>query len=80
MQAYVRTARFYNEAFGEHYSATHPDGTAANWLELDEGYRPAPCHAGLYVLPSLLATAEAEDWSCGEMLRALVLGLFAFFS
>jgi 2-methylcitrate dehydratase PrpD len=47
---------------------------AANWLELDEGYRRTPCHAGLYVLPSLLATAEAEDRSCGELLRALVLG------
>jgi 2-methylcitrate dehydratase PrpD len=47
---------------------------AADWLELDEGYRPTPCHAGLYVIPSLLATAEAEDKSCGELLRALVLG------
>jgi len=47
---------------------------AADWLELDEGYRPTPCHAGLYVIPALLATAEAEDKSCEELLRALVLG------
>jgi 2-methylcitrate dehydratase PrpD len=50
------------------------NAVAADWLELDEGYRRTPCHAGLYVLPSLLATAETEDRSCGELLRALVLG------
>ncbi len=47
---------------------------AANWLELDEGYRPTPCHAGLYVLPALLATAETDDVPCEELLRALALG------
>src|SRR5258708_89371 len=50
------------------------NAVAADWLELDEGYRPTPCHAGLYILPSLLATAETEDRSCGELLRAIVLG------
>ena len=50
------------------------NAVAADWLELDEGYRRTPCHAGLYVLPSLLATAEAEDRSSGELLRAIVLG------
>ena len=50
------------------------NAVAADWLELDEGYRPTPCHAGLYVLPSLLATAETEDRSCSELLRAIVLG------
>ena len=34
MQQYVKTARFYNEAFGEDYSATDPDGKATNWLVL----------------------------------------------
>jgi hypothetical protein len=33
-QAYARTARFYNEAFGEDYAATDPDGTVSNWLDL----------------------------------------------
>ena len=47
---------------------------AADWLELDEGYRPTPCHAGLYVIPALLATAEAENRRSEELLRALVLG------
>lgn len=50
------------------------NAVAADWLELDEGYRRTPCHAGLYVLPSLLATAETEDRSCGELLRAIALG------
>jgi len=50
------------------------NAVAANWLELDEGYRRTPCHAGLYVLPSLLATAETDDRPTGELLRALVLG------
>lgn len=47
---------------------------ATNWLELDEGYRPTPCHAGLYVLPALLSEAETSPISCKDMLRALVLG------
>lgn len=47
---------------------------AADFLELDEGYRPVPCHAGLYVLPALLAHAEATGLSCQDLLRALVLG------
>jgi len=33
---------------------------AASWNELDEGYRKAVCHAGLYTLPILLALAESE--------------------
>ena len=33
LQNYVTTARFYNQAFGEDYSAMDPEGTAANWLE-----------------------------------------------
>jgi len=47
---------------------------AADFLELDEGYRPVPCHAGLYVIPALLAQAQANSLSCQELLRALVLG------
>ena len=50
------------------------NAVAADWLELDEGYRPTPCHGGLYVLPALMAEAEAIDLPFGEMLRALVLG------
>lgn len=50
------------------------NAVAADWLELDEGYRVTPCHAGLYVIPALLAEAEARNLSFGELLRALVLG------
>lgn len=46
---------------------------AMGWNELDEGYRPATCHAGLYVLPALLATAQASGASLRDTLRALVL-------
>jgi 2-methylcitrate dehydratase PrpD len=55
-------------------NAAVANAVAADWLELDEGFRPASCHAGLYVLPALLAEAEASNLSFGEMLRALVLG------
>jgi len=50
------------------------NGLAMGWNELDEGYRKAVCHAGLYVLPALLACAEAENASVQELLRALLLG------
>jgi 2-methylcitrate dehydratase PrpD len=33
-----------------------------------------PCHAGLYVLPALLAESETRNLAFGEMLRALILG------
>ncbi len=50
------------------------NAVAADWLELDEGYRMTPCHAGLYTVPALLAEAEASQLGLEEMLRALVLG------
>jgi len=50
------------------------NGLAMGWNELDEGYRKAVCHAGLYVLPALLAVAEAENASLQDLLRALALG------
>ncbi len=54
-------------------SAAVANALAADWLELDEGYRPTPCHGGLYVLPALLAHAEATRMQFGDVLRALVL-------
>ena len=50
------------------------NGLAVEWLELAEGYRRAPCHAGAYVVPVLLAECEADGRTVGELLRALVLG------
>ncbi len=55
-------------------SAALVNATAANWLELDEGYRTTPCHAGLYLLPALLADAEAEGTSLADLLHALAVG------
>lgn len=47
---------------------------AMGWNELDEGYRKAVCHGGLYVLPALMACAEATGASAQDLLRALILG------
>lgn len=53
--------------------AAAANGLAADWCELDEGYRKAVCHAGLYTLPALLAEAEATGVSISEVLRCAVL-------
>jgi 2-methylcitrate dehydratase PrpD len=58
----------------DRYSAAVANGGAADWCELDEGYRRIVCHAGIYCLPALLAEAEAEGASGAELLRALVVG------
>lgn len=55
-------------------SAAVANAVAACWLELDEGYRPVPCHAGLHILPSLMAEAEAEDMPVRDVLRILAVG------
>ncbi len=55
-------------------SAAQINAVAANWLELDEGYRVTPCHAGLYLLPALLADAEAAGTRFAELLRAIAVG------
>ena len=49
------------------------NGIAGSWCELDEGYRLAPCHAGLYTLPALLAEAEAHALDLAQLLRSIVL-------
>ncbi len=54
-------------------SAAVANALAGSWLELDEGYRPVACHGGLYVLPALLAEAEATGLRCDAMLRSLVI-------
>ena len=51
-------------------SAAVANGTAANWCELDEGYRKAVCHAGLYSVPAILAEAEAEGLNARDVLCA----------
>ncbi|MSW51264.1 MAG: hypothetical protein F2817_10325, partial [Actinobacteria bacterium] len=59
---------------GERAAVAAANGAAADWAEMDEGYRPATCHGGLYVLPALLAEAEAHDRTVQELLVALVAG------
>jgi 2-methylcitrate dehydratase PrpD len=58
----------------DRYSAATANGLAATWCELDEGYRLAPAHAGAYILPALLAEAEATGAATMDVLRALTLG------
>jgi 2-methylcitrate dehydratase PrpD len=55
-------------------SAALINAVATNWLELDEGYRTTPCHAGLYLLPALLADAEATGASVDEVLCSIAVG------
>ena len=54
-------------------SAAVANGMAATWAELDEGYRLAPCHAGAYVWPALVAEAQASGASVGATLSALAV-------
>ncbi|HUF88220.1 MAG TPA: MmgE/PrpD family protein [Thermohalobaculum sp.] len=58
----------------DRYSAAVANGGASDWCELDEGYRRALCHAGIYCLPALLAEAEATGAAGHDLLRALVVG------
>lgn len=54
-------------------AAALANGMAATWAELDEGYRLAPCHAGAYIWPALVAEAEATGASVGRLLTALAI-------
>jgi 2-methylcitrate dehydratase PrpD len=49
------------------------NGVAGCWAELDEGYRSAPAHAALYILPALLAEAEARDARTDDVIASLVV-------
>lgn len=55
------------------YSAAMANGAASDWCELDEGYRVTSCHAGIYILPALLAEAETAALPTGEVVRILVV-------
>jgi 2-methylcitrate dehydratase PrpD len=58
----------------DRYSAAVANGGASDWCELDEGYRRAIGHAGIYCLPALMAEAEATGATGEELLRALTVG------
>jgi 2-methylcitrate dehydratase PrpD len=72
----AREATVFNRAAAraDRYAAAAANGAAATWCELDEGYRLAPAHAGAYILPALLAEAEATGADTPQVLRALTLG------
>jgi 2-methylcitrate dehydratase PrpD len=54
--------------------AASVNAAAAAWDELDEGYRPATCHGGLYTVPAVVAEAEATGRSVADVLTATVVG------
>ncbi|AVZ39264.1 MULTISPECIES: MmgE/PrpD family protein [unclassified Dietzia] len=54
--------------------AAAANAVAAGWDELDEGYRPATCHGGLYAIPAAMAEAEVTDASVDDLLNAVVVG------
>lgn len=54
--------------------AAFSNAMAANWNELDGGYRKATCHGALYTLPTALAGAEARNLSLGKLVVAFVIG------
>ena len=57
----------------DRYTVATMNGMAATWCELDEGFRAAPCHAGAYALPALLAEAEASGAMVDDVLRTLAI-------
>lgn len=54
--------------------AAAANAVAAAWDELDEGYRPAACHGGLYTVPAAIAEAEATGRTLDDVLTAVVVG------
>lgn len=60
-------------ARADRHTAAVANAAAGTWCELDEGYRVTTCHAGIYVLPALLAEAEAGDASVTEVMRCLAV-------
>lgn len=55
------------------YTAAAANAAAGTWCELDEGYRRTICHAGIYVVPALLAEGEASDATARELVRSLAV-------
>jgi 2-methylcitrate dehydratase PrpD len=56
------------------HAAAELNGIAAAWMEVDEGYRLAVAHAGLYSIPAALAAAEACDADLSRLFLAVVAG------
>ncbi len=61
-------------AMTDRFGAAELNGMAGCWLEVDEGYRLATSHAGIYAIPALLAVTESEGMATRELLAGLVVG------
>lgn len=70
----VQESRLLDGSWAPREKAAAINAAAAAWDELDEGYRPATCHGGLYTIPAVIAEAEATGRSLPEVLAALVVG------
>jgi 2-methylcitrate dehydratase PrpD len=57
----------------DRYTAAAANGVAICWTELDEGYRLVACHAGAYIIPALLAEAEASGALTGDVIASLAV-------
>ena len=51
------------------------NGTCAHALDFDDNFDPAKAHASAVLVPALLALADAEDASIGDVLDGYIVGL-----
>lgn len=56
------------------FTAAELNGMAGCWEELDEGYRLATSHAGIYTVPALLSLAETMQSTMEEVITSLIVG------
>ena len=57
----------------DRYTAAAANGMAICWTELDEGYRLVACHAGAYIIPALIAEAEASGAYTHDVIASLAI-------
>src|SRR5262245_16443206 len=57
----------------DRYTAAAGNGLAICWSELDEGYRLVACHAGAYIIPALIAEAEATGARTADVIASLAI-------
>ena len=57
----------------DRHTAAAANGMAICWAELDEGYRLAACHAGAYIIPALVAEAEATGAPTRNVIASLAV-------
>ena len=57
----------------DRYTAAAGNGLAICWSELDEGYRFVACHAGAYIIPALIAEAEATGARTADVIASLAI-------